>query len=348
MTKKQKNQPIRVGIVGAGTNTKVMHIPGLQAIDGVEIVSVCNRSVDSAKRVAKEFDIPEVYEHWWELVAADDTDAIVIGTWPYMHCRATLAALEAGKHVMCEARMAMDCDEALQMRDAAQANPHLVAQVVPSPFTLGVDRTVQRLISEGYLGDPLVVEVRANGNAFLDQESPMNWRQDVGLSGMNIMTMGIWYEALMRWVGEATEVSAMAETFVKMRPDADTGQMHSVQVPDHINVIAKMACGAQAHISVSSVMGFSGPIEFSLYGSEGTIRFANNQLCGGQKSNTELKPIEIPSEEASGWRVEEEFINAIWGQEEITHTSFEDGVKYMAFTEAVNQSIAEGCSVPIL
>lgn len=337
-----KNQTIRVGIIGAGTNTKVMHIPGLQAIEGVEIVSVCNRTLASSKRVAKEFDIPEAYEHWWELIAADDTDAIVIGTWPYMHCRATLAALAAGKHVMCEARMAMDGDEALQMRDAARNNPHLVAQVVPSPFTLGVDRTIQRLITEGYLGDPLVIEVRANGNAFLDKESPLNWRQDMGLSGINIMTLGIWYEALMRWVGEATEVTAMGEIFVKMRRDTETDQMRSVHIPEHINVVAKMACGAQAHISVSTVMGFSGPIEFSLYGSEGTIRFVNNQLYGGQRSDTELQPIEISAEEAEGWRVEEEFINAIRGQEEITLTSFEDGVKYMLFTEAVAQSMAEG------
>jgi len=324
-----------------------MHIPGLQAIEDVEIVSVCNRTLDSSKRVAKEFDIPEAYEHWWELIAADDTDAIVIGTWPYMHCRATVAALAAGKHVMCEARMAMDADEALQMRDAAQANPHLIAQVVPSPFTLGVDRTIQRLIREGYLGDPLVIEVRANGNAFLDKDSPLNWRQDIELSGMNIMTLGIWYEALMRWVGEATEVTAMGEIFVKMRRDEITDQMRSVHIPEHINVVAKMACGAQAHISVSTVMGFSGPIELSLYGTEGTIRFVDNQLYGGQRSDTELQPIEISAGESDSWRVEEEFINAIRGQEKIHLTNFEDGVKYMAFTEAVAQSLAAGQTIQI-
>ena len=72
--------PIRIGIVGAGNNTRVRHIPGLQAIPGVEIVSVCNRSRESSQRAADAFHIPKVYDDWRELVAADDTDAIVIGT----------------------------------------------------------------------------------------------------------------------------------------------------------------------------------------------------------------------------------------------------------------------------
>src|SRR6266487_6990076 len=114
-------ETIRIGIVGAGGNTTARHIPGLQAIDGCAIVSVCNRSRASSQRVADQFGIPTIYDSWQELVAAPDNDAIVIGTWPYLHCRATLAALAAGKHVLCEARMAMNLQEAIAMRDAARA-----------------------------------------------------------------------------------------------------------------------------------------------------------------------------------------------------------------------------------
>ena len=78
-------QTIRVGVVGAGANTRLHHIPKLQAISGVEVVSVANRSRASSERVAQEFNIPQVYDHWWDLIATGDTDAIVIGTWPYMH-----------------------------------------------------------------------------------------------------------------------------------------------------------------------------------------------------------------------------------------------------------------------
>ncbi|UCC54206.1 MAG: Gfo/Idh/MocA family oxidoreductase, partial [Anaerolineaceae bacterium] len=97
------NEVLRVGIVGAGANTVSKHIPGLQAIDGVQIVSVCNRSRQSSQRVADQFAIPTIYDEWWQLVSAPDTDAIIIGTWPYLHFQATLAALEAEKHVLVEA-----------------------------------------------------------------------------------------------------------------------------------------------------------------------------------------------------------------------------------------------------
>ena len=86
---------IRVGIIGAGGNTRSRHIPGLQAIEGVEIVGVCNRSQESSQRVADEFGIPKTYGNWQDAIADSDTNAIVIGTWPYMHCRATVAALQA-------------------------------------------------------------------------------------------------------------------------------------------------------------------------------------------------------------------------------------------------------------
>ena len=336
---------IRVGIIGAGGNTTSKHIPGLQAIEGVEIVGVCNRSQESSQRVADQFGIPKTYGGWQAAIADADTNAIVIGTWPYMHCRATIAALEAGKHVMCEARMAMNAREAHQMRTVSRQNTHLIAQIVPSPMTLRVDKTIKRLIAEGYIGDVLAIEARAGG-AFLDSEAPLQWRQDFDLSGLNIMSMGIWYEALIRWVGEATRIMAMGKTFVKMRPDAE-GVMRSVRIPEHIDVVGDLACGAQLHIQVSNVAGLAGPPEVYVFGSNGTLRFSGNRLYGGQKGDAELNEVDIPESEAGAWRVEEEFVNAIRGEEIITHTDFETGVKYMEFTEAVTLSMQSGNAITL-
>ena len=336
---------IRVGIIGAGGNTRSRHIPGLQAIEGVEIVGVCNRSQESSQRVADEFGIPKTYGNWQDAIADPDTNAIVIGTWPYMHCRATVAALEADKHVMCEARMAMNAREAHIMRAVSRQKTHLIAQIVPSPMTLRVDNTIKRLIAEGYIGDVLAIEARAGG-AFLDSEAPLQWRQDFDLSGLNIMSMGIWYEALIRWVGEATRIMAMGKTFVKMRPDAD-GVMRSVRIPEHIDVVGDLACGAQLHIQVSNVAGLAGAPEVYVFGSNGTLRFSGNRLYGGQKDDTELNEIDIPEAEAGAWRVEEEFVNAIRGEEVITHTDFETGVKYMEFTEAVTRSMQSGTAITL-
>ncbi|MBX3012454.1 MAG: Gfo/Idh/MocA family oxidoreductase [Caldilineaceae bacterium] len=338
-------QPIRIGVIGAGANTTAKHIPGLQAIDGVEVVAVCNRTRASGERVAAQFTIPHVYENWPDLINDPAIDAIVIGTWPYMHCRLTLAALAANKHVMCEARMAMNAREAHLMRDAARAKPQLTAQIVPSPFTLRVDKTIKRLLAEGYLGDLLAVEVRAGGT-FLDKSAAMHWRNDFDLSGYNIMTMGIWYEALLRWVGGATQVAAMGKTYVKSRV-TEAGEVKPVRIPEHIDVLADLACGAQLHLQVSSVAGLAGTPEAYLFGSEGTLRFSDNKLFGGKKGDKALGEIAIPATEAGAWRVEDEFIQAIRGQEEITHTNFEDGVKYMEFTEAVTRSMQTGRTIAL-
>ncbi len=339
---------IRVGIVGAGANTRLRHIPGLKAVLGVEVVSVANRSRESGQRVAQEFGIPKVYDTWRELVEADDTDAICIGTWPSLHCPVTLVALEHNKHVLCEARMAMNRREAHAMLAAARQRPHLVTQLVPAPHTLAVDSTIQRLIADGYAGDLLAVEVQATQATFVDRESPLHWRHDSGLSGFNTLTMGIWYEAMMRWVGPASRVMALTKVCVPRRKDA-TGVLRTVTVPDHVEIIATLGCGAVAHLRVSAVTGLAPANEVWLFGSEGTLRVHGSPLTlsGGRRGDTELAEIVIPEEQQGGWRVEEEFINAVRGEETVTRTTFEDGVRYMEFTEAVIRSAQSGQAISL-
>lgn len=339
-------EPIRVGIIGAGQNTRARHIPGLRRQDGVAIAAVSNRTLASGRRAAAECDIPRVAAHWREIAEAPDVDAVVIGTWPYLHCAATVAALEAGKHVMCEARMAMNAQEARRMYQAAQRNPQLTAQIVPSPMTLGVDKTIQRLIREGYLGDLLVVDVQAGGE-WLDAEAPLHWRHDMDRSGFNIMTMGIWYEALLRWAGAATAVAAMGKTFVTQRYDAEAGRLRGVRVPEHVDIAGALACGAQLHMQISAVTGHAGAPRATLYGSQGTIQFSGGALRVGRRDDPDLQAYAAPAAEAGGWRVEEEFVNAIRGLEPVTHTDFATGVKYMEFTEAVTRSMQTGRTVAL-
>ena len=70
---------IRIGIVGAGANTRLRHVPGFRANEGVELTGVVNRSRESSERAAAEFEIPRVYDTWQDLVADDEIDAVMIG-----------------------------------------------------------------------------------------------------------------------------------------------------------------------------------------------------------------------------------------------------------------------------
>ncbi|MFH1605245.1 MAG: Gfo/Idh/MocA family oxidoreductase [Pseudomonadota bacterium] len=341
------DQRVRIGIVGAGNNTRTRHIPGLKAIPGVEIVSVANRSRESGARVAAEFGIARVYDSWQELVRADDIDAVCIGTWPNMHCPVTVAALEAGKHVLCEARMAMNAAEAKTMLAASRKRPELIAQIVPSPRTLEVDSTIQELLKSGYLGPLLALELNV-AEGLIKPDAAFHWRQDKALSGFNILSMGIWYEGIQRWLGQATSVMAMGLTAVSERRDA-AGNLKPVTVPDHVDILAKFREGTLAHMRFTTVAGFAPPTDLWLFGRDGTLRFdlATRKLYGAQRGGKALEEIVIPADKRIGWRVEAEFISAIRGHEKITRTGFEEGVLYMEFTEAVSRSMAEGRAVAL-
>jgi predicted dehydrogenase len=342
-------QPIKVGMIGAGNNTRVRHIPGLQAIAGLELVSVCNRSRESSHRVAETFGIPKIYEDWRELLADRDINAVVIGTWPYMHCEMTCAALDAGKHVMCEARMAMNAAQAHIMYKKAQEHPNLVAQIVPSPFTFGVDRTIQDLLADGYVGELYAVRVRGTTPGFADLDGPLHWRHRQDLSGLNALNMGIWYEGSMRWVGPASRVFARTQAFVSQRRDPETGAMGTADVPDHVDVVADLASGAQATYEFSAVSGLGPDSGAWLFGSAGTLHYnhTSGKLFGGRRGDKALQEIPIAPEKAGKWRVEEEFAGAIRGQEPLRLTDFATGVQYMEFTEAVARSATSGRAVEL-
>src|SRR5258708_29582593 len=102
------HSPLRIGLIGAGANMKARHIPGLRVLPDVEIVAVCNRRPESTTAVAREFRIPKTSEHWQDLVADAEIDAVVIGAWPYLHCPVTLATLEPRKHLLTTARSTLN------------------------------------------------------------------------------------------------------------------------------------------------------------------------------------------------------------------------------------------------
>lgn len=333
---------IRVGIVGLGGNTRLRHVPGLRACPQVEISAVCNRSMESSRRAAREFGIPRVHASWEDLIADESLDAVLVGTWPYLHCPITLAALAAGKHVLTEARMAMNAAEAHMMLEASRRHPQLVTQIVPSPFGLRAHRVLRELLSSGWIGELREVVCLGTNDSLADAASPLAWRQVAAYSGMNSLVLGILHETLIRFVPDPVKVFAQASAFTPERLDESTGQMQAVGTPDSMQVLTEISGGARGLYHVSGVARFGPGIQIHLYGSKGTLKYEmhpQDRLMGGRAGDTELREIEIRPEQAMGWRVEEEFIQAIRGQGVVEFTDFATGVRYMEFTEAVARSV---------
>jgi predicted dehydrogenase len=347
---------LRVGLIGAGANTRGRHIPGLRALPGVEIVAVCNRRPDSTAAVAKEFNIARTAEGWEEVVAADDIDAVVIGTWPYLHCPITLAALEAGKHVLTEARMSLNAVEAHRMLAAAKQYPHLVAQIVPSPFGLKGHEVMVDLLKGGYIGTMREVEVCHRNGALADRAAPLSWRQDADLSGFNMLALGILQETLQRWAPPPVRVLAEVQAFIPTRIDPASGVRRPVGTPDHVQALALLKNGVRAAYHFSGVTLFGQSSTITFYGTDGVLCYdlTADRIYGvnrgkGRESARldEMEEIPIPQEKAGGWRVEADFVASIRNKEPVRFTDFASGVLYMEFTEAVARSAQEGVAIEL-
>jgi predicted dehydrogenase len=350
------DRPLRVGLIGAGANTRTRHIPGLRAIAGVELVAVCNRRLSSTAATAREFGIPRIYEHWEQLLANPDLDAIVIGTWPYLHCPITLAALKAGKHVLTEARLSMTAAEAHRMLEAARKHPQLVAQVVPSPFGLRGHDVVLELIRQGYLGELREVHVFSMNAALADAVAPLSWRQDAALSGFNMLTLGILHETLLRWVPPPVRVLAQVHAFIPTRIDPESGVRRAVGTPDSVQVLASLESGARLLYHCSGVTTFGQQMDIWLYGSEGVLHYdllhdrlwGMNRRAGKSAAKAaELEEIAIPADKARQWTVEADFVASIRTGAPVRLTDFATGVSYMEFTEAVARSAERGEAVDL-
>lgn len=339
------NKPLRVGFIGAGTNTRERHIPGFQEINGVDLRVVCNRSEESSRAVADACGIPRIADTWREVIDDPEVDAVCIGTWPYMHAEMSIAALEAGKHVLCEARMAMNAEEARHMLACSQKYPGLVAQVVPSPFTLNFDATIRHWLEEKRLGRLLEVRVTHTGAALADPDASLGWRQHFEYSGINTLTLGIFHESVQRWLAEEPDwVFADAAIFTEYRLDPETNRPHHVRIPESLDVLGRYRDGARLVYHFSGVESGQPVMEFRLNGDKGALRLdvIEQKLFFAEGGTATESALSIPEKQRRGWRVEADFVDCIRQEAPVLLTSFPDGVRYMEFTQRVFDSLQSG------
>lgn len=329
-------RPLRIGFIGAGANTRERHIPGFRAIKDVELTVVANRSEESSRKIAADQGIARIAPNWQAVVAAADVDAICIGTWPYLHAEITCAALKAGKHVLTEARMARNATEAEQMLAAAQSRPDLVAQIVPSPMTLPVDATIRRMIVSGELGEVREICVTHTMGAYADSTAPMTWRLDYELSGHNTLSLGIYYEAVLRWLQEDVRVDGASALIATPRRQRADGAVAEVKIPESLTVLGSYGSGARLVMHLSGLEIAKPRNEIRINGSKGSLRLevAGAQLhwcaLGGKET-----PLTIPEAERGDWTVEADFVDSIRNGTPVRLTDFHTGLRTMKFTDAV-------------
>lgn len=343
-------QTLRIGFVGAGAINRTRHVPGLKKIPGVEFEVVANRSQASSQAAADEYGIKRVAGNWMEVVEDPNVDVVWIGTHPYMHREITIAALEAGKHVFTQARMAMDYADAKLMWEAAKQYPNLTTNICAPPHYMRGDKVIRRMLAEGYIGQPLNVVVQSFSDSYADPKAPRHWRQESIISGYNTLDVGMMIEVMQRWLGYAKRVTALEKTVYPTRPAPDGSGEVPVERPDTLSAVAELENGALATLLFSGVARHAKDANrFEIYGTDGTIRYlqASDTILAGKAGDADLKPLEVSAADAREWSVEADFINAVRSGKRTTEPSFWDGLKYIEMTEAIFRSAKTGQAIDL-
>ena len=151
---------LRWGLIGCGDISRKRVAPALRDIPACELVAVSRARVDLAGAFAKEFGAKRWYGDWRELVADGEIDAVYVATPVYLHADQTVAAAEAGKHVLCEKPMAMTPDECDRMISICKREG----------VTLGVAyyrrhypaiRRIKEILASGKIGKPIIAQINA-------------------------------------------------------------------------------------------------------------------------------------------------------------------------------------------
>ena len=340
MRDQSNDRPLRVGIVGAGGIVRERHAPGLGRIPGVSIAAVANSTTASAEAFAAEWaPSATIFDDWRELVTQSDCDIIWIGATPYLHCEVTCAALEAGRHVFCQARMARDLEEAQRMAAAAASHSDLVTALCPPPMGMKADRLMRRILAEHKIGAPHQVRLQSMGAGFLASDQPAHWRQRREISGNQVLTFGIYVEVLQRWFGAIASVSAHGGVVHPVRDG------YRIEIPDFLHVLCTFSNGIEGSLTFSGVAAHAPGDKLEVYGERGTIiyDFTDESVLLGTAAEPNLEPVELGDDLAKEWTVEADFIAAVRSPSAPRpEPDFDEGLAYMKVVEATHESLLRG------
>ncbi|MGD9712261.1 MAG: Gfo/Idh/MocA family protein, partial [Thermomicrobiales bacterium] len=213
---------IRVGVIGTGFGASV-HLPALQKIPYVEVAGICSRRPERTLMIAAKYGVRKTSTDYREFVRDPDIDAVVIASPPSLHHAMAVAAIEAGKHVLCEKPLARSLAESRDLvRLAGQAG---VIAMVNHEFRFEPARAYTRqLIEMGYLGEPHSATVTVYRSTLNDPHGvAWDWLMDEAKGGGMLRAAGSHYlDALRWWFGDVKAVSGTTSTMIRERRFADS------------------------------------------------------------------------------------------------------------------------------
>jgi len=362
-----KNSKLRVAVLGAGRWAQMAHIPGWQRDPRSEVAVLCDPLHEQAATMAKSFGIAESSDDWRAVVARGDIDVIDVCTPSAAHFELAWAALEAGKHVLCEKPVAYDFHQTQKAAELAQSKGLKTKLGFTFRYSPGV-QYAWSMIQDGFVGTPFVFNAYEQNSQFLDPLNPLrqvkqnadpNVLQTSSLEGYGAPVIDI-----SRWwvQSDYTRVVGTMRNFVPNRVVRDTRKMTRVNIDDGDIYIMEYANGAIGSVQTSFVtIGNYPGIEVRLYGDKGAIICRLVEEFGvaetikvARPDEVEFKELEIPQKfypsgghPRESWRslfyanLIKDFIDEIHAGGERNQGSFVDGARVQEAINAVEQSFHE-------
>lgn len=275
---------LRVGFIGSGWAERVQ-IPAFKQ-GGLHAQAISSGHVENAERAAALHAIPEVYADWRDLIASDSVDIVSITVPPHLHVEMAVAALQAGKHVICEKPTALNAAEAETMLAASQAAPNQLAIIDHELRFTPQRQALHRLFRENYVGRALWVELTWRYPSRLNPDLPWNWWSDAEKGGGALGAIGSHLFDLSRWLfGRIDLISAQLKTGHAYRTDPNTGTERLVTADDHAHVALKFSNGMDGVITASAISPGAPGMTLTLYGTDGALRLDEADRLWGMKAD---------------------------------------------------------------
>ncbi len=355
-----KQEKIGIGLIGTGF-ARTAQAPAFQLCDGAELVAVCSGHHENAVKVASEYKIAHACESYEQLLALEEVSLVVISAPPYLHHPITIAALNSGKHVICEKPMAMNADEAREMMALAEAKPDQLSIIDHELRFNPTWRRMKELVDSGFLGDLYHVNITIASGFRHSAQRPWNWWSQKSAGGGLLGALGSHAIDALRWTfGEIEAVCSTVATMVPERKDAKTGEMKPNETDDYCSFLVRLKSQdertSHAIVQLSALYASGGKNQVTAVGSNGTLVLDGEEvLLGAIGYNHPFEEMSLADRAReisvipdniwarSFYHLARETVQAMReGRTEIAHAAtFADGLRCQEVIDAVLQSQAE-------
>lgn len=299
---------VGIGIIGTGF-ARSTQIPGFRACRGARVVAIASGHRENAESVARDFGIEFATDDWREVIERSDVDLISIVTPTSTHREMTLAALDAGKAVLCEKPTAMNASEAEEMMRRAEETG-LLALIDHELRFLPARRLMRGMIHAGEIGRVQHVKYFFRAESRVSPERPWNWWSDAGQGGGVLGAIGSHAVDSLRWLlgTEISHVAAQLATHIRERAEKETGRVRPVTSDDEANLILRFRDGAFTEGTTGtvsmSVVEQGKPLHYmEVFGSKGALIVDANEILRARNGEGDWSQVAAPDGElAEGMR----------------------------------------------